>query len=493
MKKLNFSSGQVILYILLSIVLFALLLTSTNVWIYTYLNFVERRVNEIRALNIAEAGIEYYRWYLNHFPEDFTDGTGLPGPYYHNFQNRLGETIGQFILDITKPATGTTIVDIKSTGKLTTNPEFEKIIKAKLGRPSLAKYIFLIDDNVRFGEGTVVYGEIHSNKGIRFDGIAYNLVKSALITYSDPDHSGCKEWAVHTHVSPQDPCPPSNNPNPNDLPPRPDVFKVGRKIGVPTEDFIGISTNLSDLKSLAINNGVYFDFSGDNNYGYELILKENGTFDVYKVTSIISQSPQCRIYDTYEGFGNNSRYKHSTWSIRNKQFIGTYNYPSNGVIFIEDNVWVSGKIKNQRLLIASARFPENLAWMPNITINSDLLYTNYDGSDVIGLIAQKNINIGLKSEDDLRIDAAMIAQNGRVGRYYYSSECGPEYKREKIAVYGSIISRLRYGFSWVSGDTWVSGYRLREIIYNGNLLYSPPPFFPLASEFYNIIKWHEIK
>ncbi|MBV9159140.1 MAG: hypothetical protein JO019_00915, partial [Candidatus Kaiserbacteria bacterium] len=35
----------------------------------------------LQALHIAEAGLEYYRWFLAHNPNNLTNGTGLPGPY----------------------------------------------------------------------------------------------------------------------------------------------------------------------------------------------------------------------------------------------------------------------------------------------------------------------------------------------------------------------------------------------------------------------------
>ena len=484
------AKSQILFYVLFYLFLTVFIFTGSLVWINFYLSSVNREIQKIVALNIAESGIEYYRWYLNHFPRDFTDGTNQPGPYIHNFYNRVGEKIGEFVLEINPPLEGFSLVNIKSTGKLISS-NIKKTVETILGRPSVAKFSVAVDDNIRFGEGTVVYGEVHSNKGIRFDGLAYNLVKSSLLTYFDPDHSGCKEWAVHTHISPQDPCPDPNNPDPSTIPLRPDVFKAGREVGASLLDFVGLSADLSTLKNLAISNGIYLGFSGNNNYGYELVLKENN-FDVYKVTEIVPQSQGCVIYDMNEGYGNNSRYKHSTWSIKTKQFIGTYNYPSNGVIFVEDNVWVSGRVNNKKITIASAKFPENSAQMTNIIINNDLLYTNYNGQDSIGLIAQRNINVGLKSEDDLRIDAVLIAQNGRVGRYYYNSNCGPEYKRTKITIYGSIITRKRYGFSWVNGlGNYTSGYWLRELIYNANNLYFPPPYFPLASEFYSIFKWKE--
>ncbi|GIW66676.1 MAG: hypothetical protein KatS3mg095_0574 [Candidatus Parcubacteria bacterium] len=476
------NGGQVSSLILFFIFLIMSLFIGSSLFVTNYLNFQERKLNEIKALNIAESGIEYYRWFLNHFPTDYTDGTNRPGPYVHPFTNRLGDRLGEFVLDVSPITTGTYVAVIRSTGKLSGLLPVEKTIRSTLGRQSIAKFAFLLDDNVRFGSGTTVYGEIHSNKGIRFDGIAYNWVKSSLLTYKDPDHAGCEEWAVHTHVFPVDPCPPTT------LPQRNDVFKVGRQVGVQTADFVGISASLSNLKNLAQDNGRYFGYSGDNNYGYEIIFKENN-FDVYRVKSIIDQPRNCLIYDVHESYGSNSRFKHSTWSIKTKDYLGAYNYPSNGVIFVEDNVWLSGQIKNKKIIVGAAIFPEQESKMPNIIINNDLKYTFYDGSDSLGLIAQKNINIGLKSEDDLEIDGALLAQNGRVGRYLYDSNCGQEYKRSKIRVFGSIISRKRYGFSWVSGGTWVSGYNLREIFYDNNLLYYYPPYFPIASEFYSTLLW----
>src|SRR5690606_4445444 len=37
--------------------------------------------NRERALQIAEAGLDYYKWRLSHFPNDLTNGTGQAGPY----------------------------------------------------------------------------------------------------------------------------------------------------------------------------------------------------------------------------------------------------------------------------------------------------------------------------------------------------------------------------------------------------------------------------
>ena len=37
------------------------------------------RVDRERAIQIAEAGVDYYRWHLAHVPDDYQDGTGAAG------------------------------------------------------------------------------------------------------------------------------------------------------------------------------------------------------------------------------------------------------------------------------------------------------------------------------------------------------------------------------------------------------------------------------
>jgi hypothetical protein len=91
--------------------------------------------------------------------------------------------------------------------------------------------------------------------------------------------------------------------------------------------------------------------------------------------------------------------------------------------------------------------------------------------------------------DTLRIDAALVAQNGRAGRYYYNSSCGTAYQRAKLTLYGMIGSNGRYGFAYTDG----TGYSERDIIYDANLLYGPPPSFPLTSDQYQTISWDETK
>ncbi|MEI6843296.1 MAG: hypothetical protein WCK48_02205 [bacterium] len=485
MKKTKLQSGSILVQAFvfgtISIVIIGALISWAGV------NIKASRVAIYReqALQIAEAGIDYYRWHLAHNQTDYQDGTATSGPYIHDFLDKDGTKVGTFTLDITPPPTGFTLVKIKSTGKVLADPTVSRSILVQLAIPSLAKYAVVANDEMRFGEGTEVYGPIHSNGGIRFDGIAHNLITSGKNKYQDPDHSGGQEFGVHTHVN----TPPSSGVNeawrPLEAPNNPvqnrtDVFQAGRVFPVPLVDFVGLTTNLAQMKSLAQSNGKYISSSGAQ--GYHIILKTNDTFDLYKVTQLATAPGSCK--------NDQGQDKWGTWSIKSngQTFVANYPFPQNGIIFVEDNLWIDGQINGARLTIAVGRFPDNPSQRTSITINDNLLYTNYDGSDTIGLIAQENINVGLNSADTMRIDAALIAQNGRSGRYYYSSSCGSSYVRNTLTLYGMLGSFSRYGFAYTDG----TGYDTRNITYDANLLYGPPPSFPLTSDQYQTISWQEV-
>lgn len=479
LKKIKNEKGQLSLVVLIFGSVAILILSGFIIWADLNIKSAYRTNDRSLAFRIAEAGLEYYRWHLAHAPTDFQDGTGQAGPYLHNYYNRLGELIGQYSLEIIPPAVGSSVVTIRSTGTVAHDPTISKIIEVKLAKPSFAKYAAVLNDNVRFGQGTEVFGQIHSNLGVRFDGLAHNIVTSAVSSYDDPDHSGANEFGVHTHISPTDPLPPAQ------VPIRNDVFLAGRQFPVPAVDFTGITQALSDIKTDAQSSGFYRGASGVQ--GYDVVLKTNDTFDLFRVDSLTAPPSNCTNYLTQSGWG--------TWSISSETLLGNYPIPANGLIFIEDNVWVRGQINTARATIASGRFPDNPSTRSSITVTSDILYTNYDGTDTLSLIAQNNINIGMISDTDLRIDSALIAQNGRVGRYYYrppgggQNRCSPYHLRSSITSYGMIGSNQRYGFAYTDN----TGYTTRSLVYDANLLYSPPPSFPLTSDNYDQIFWSEVK
>ena len=122
------TKGALTLQILLFGAIAVILLSGFLIWADMIVKSILRYSERALAFTIAEAGVEYYRWHLAHNATDYTDGTGQPGPYTHDYFNKDNDKIGEFILDITPPISGSTIVTIKSTGKVVSDSSIEKIV-----------------------------------------------------------------------------------------------------------------------------------------------------------------------------------------------------------------------------------------------------------------------------------------------------------------------------------------------------------------------------
>lgn len=491
------------------------------------LSLLQQRLNITKiasnqAVHIAEAGVNYYRWVLYHDPEEYCNNevchdSALPyGPY--QYKDASGNITGYYELYITPPAiNGSTIVTVRSVGWENGHPSVKRAIEVKLGRASWSSFATLSNNDIRFGADTEVWGPIHSNGGIRFDGVAHNIITSALEYYDDPDHdeSGTDVLAfgVHTHNGAGNGSYNVTEEGNSGLPlPAPDqsaTFLSGREFPVPVVSFDLLDGYVSETYTKAASSGIIIDpratgtadpeseptlrdcINSACDEGFHIILKTDNTFDIKGVSAV------------YPKWSNNPSADSESLSIKTEGVAKTFNIPDNGIIFVKNRVWIDGQINNSKVNVLAFFEPfTDTANTADIIINNDLLYTNYNGADSIGLIAQGDIGPGLYSEGseigtedqmELRIDAAMIAKSGRVGRLYYKHNSGDEYpKRQKITIYGSLATNQRYGFNYSCGtsDQWCSGYKIRNIIYDNNLTLDPPTNFPTAGE-YTFISWKE--
>jgi type II secretory pathway pseudopilin PulG len=469
----KFSGGLILVNVIIFVGISITVVAALTTWGAAVLRSTQTLAAREQALQIAEAGIEYYRWHLAHAPLDYKDGTGGPGPYVHQVRDTNGVVVGEYSLEITPPPLGSTHITLRSTGTASSSPGISRTIEAEMAIPSFTGFAVVANEELYFSQGTEIFGPVHSNGGIRFDGIAHNLVTSAKSEYNDLSVPGGMEFGVYTMVAPADPHPPAA------VPPRPDVFMAGRTFPVPAVDFGGLTHDLAQLKAAAQSGGRYIPSSGKQ--GYHVKLKTNDTFDLYKVNSLTPPgNSKCKDNQNQGGWG--------TWSIQNEQFVANYPFPDNGIIFLEDHLWIDGTIDGARLTVAVGRFPEAPGQYRHVVINTDVRYTNYDGTDVLGIVSQGDIDIGLESNNVLRIDAALVAQNGRAARYYYSDDCGVGHQRDTLTLFGMIASHGRFGFAYTDG----TGYTTRNIIYDINLLFNPPPGFPLTSNQYEMISWREV-
>lgn len=431
-------------------------------------DFSQRQMASERALHIAEAGINYYRWHLAHDPDDFADGTGVEGQQYeHNYLDPQGESIGNFSLEIAPPTEGSSIVTIGSTGWSNEFPKIKRTITAQYGIPSFSRFSFLSNASSWYGTGITINGQVHSNNGIRMDGTNTSLVTSAKDEYRCGSETGCH--------------PPE---------PKPGVWGSGGDKGlwqfpVPVVDFDSISFNFAQMKEDAQNTGLYMDASGAS--GYHIIFFSDGTFRLFRVNS----TDYIRGYSVpgqglgEEGVGG-CRQLHQI--ITDETLLGTYDISDTPIIFVEDDLWVQGTITG-RLSVVAARFPI-VSSDVNIWIPNNITYANYDGSSVLGLISQNNIFLARDVPDDFQIDAVLMAQSGKVIRHGYFDWCGGTEGavKDKLTINGSIISYFKSYWNFGAGPE--SGFVEREINYDTNALFTPPPYFPTTGD-YELISWKE--
>lgn len=462
-KSKNQQTGFIIMYELIIIFIFSLVMVSVVTYAALQLRVQRSTAAREQAFHIAEAGINYYQWRLAHYPTDYQDGTGSAGPYIHDYVDKnTSQVIGRFSLEIDTPPLGSTIVTIRSTGYTLTNPNTKRTITTRYGIPSLAQYGFLTNSYVQVGSGSTFYGRFHSNSGIQFNGTATAPVTSARATYACQSGDGCS--GTHDGIWGSAGA----------------ATQAFWDFPVSSIDFSSITSDLAAIRTSAQANGIYLAASGAQ--GYSLVFNANSTVSIYRVTSLRAHQTG---YDVAGNAHNEDIDYNARTQLDGNPGVGgvqAFNMPTNGLIFIEDRTWVEGTVDG-RAMVAVGRLPYNPATAPSIIIPNNLVYEIQDGSDVLGLIGQKDILLSYFAPDDLNVHAAFIAQNGAFQRY-----CYPNTEKDTLTIYGSITSAGRAAiYSTCSGDQ--SGYPTRNYTYDSNLLYGPPPAYPLSDDGYQQITW----
>ncbi|HEX9503106.1 MAG TPA: hypothetical protein VF974_02170 [Patescibacteria group bacterium] len=460
--------GIVIIYEIVIIFIFSVVMLGIISYALYQIKLVNSITRKEQAFQIAEAGANYYQWHLAHFPTDYQDGTGAAGPYVHDFVDKnTQQTIGQYSLVITAPVNGSTIVTIQSTGYTVANPTQTRTVTVRYGIPSLARYAFLTNTDAWIGSTESVSGEFHSNGGIRFDGTGNAPIRSAKVTYTCQPYHGC----------------PGGQTQPGIWGTAPQSTQNFWSFPVPNVDFSGITSNLATIKTGAQSAGIYLPPS--NAQGYSLVFNSNNTVSVYKIMSLRA-TPQA--YDV-NNVVHNEYLDYGTGAGARVKQGSDYAIPANGLIYIEDRTWVEGTIAG-RVLVAAAKLPYNATTAPSILIPNNIVYTAKDGTVALGLLAQKDILVTYYAPTNLEVDAAMIAQNGSAQRYEFVDGSGaPISVLNSITIYGATTSFGVWTWSWGDGVTTYSGYTNTNTVYDTNLLFAPPPSFPLDSSGYQQLNW----
>lgn len=464
--------GSVLVYILVITSAVTIVLTSALSFVSSQTTYGLQAVSKERALRIAESGVYFYRWYLAHQVEGRTvsqiqefwndDPLGVASAYEADYLDPSGSAMGRYSVEVTPPETGSTIVTVTSTGWTYKHPNIRRTIRVRFRRPAWSEYALLGNQMQRMGSGTEVNGKVFVNNGVHFDGVAENIVQSAVETYYDSDND-VDAWKPGVWSSWSNEYNTSMSSN---------VFLAGKSYPEPSVDFNSVTADLGYIKSQAQAGhsgdgcgtyGCYFD---NSNQGRHIILNSNGTFSIRKVR-------------TFNNPGNGGCGNCTNEITAYQGSASTYTIPNDGVIFVEDNIWLEGTLNDKRLTIVSANLISANA--VNLYVQHDIAYAHNDGSEVLGVIAQNDIETTKNSESVLTMDGAYLAQNGRVGRTNYGNT------KSTITVYGAIATNQRYGFAYTDG----TGYTNRNLYYDNNLLYNPPPYFPTGTQ-YSIDLWEEL-
>jgi hypothetical protein len=423
------------------------------------------------SLEIAEAGVNYYRWCLNNGIEDQCLGD-------KDFYDVEGELMGTFSLSATSTEScGQTIKrNIVSIGRTDDFPNMKREINVLYGRASVAKYAYLINDNVWAGPDREIRGLYHSNGGIRMDGENQSLV------ISDKD-----EW-VCTSSFGCSPCPVNNGcRQEGNTCYCPGVFTTTEKsnpdlFSYPNDyfDFSGITIDLTDIKTAANTcfGGLYLPPSIDlnnNGKGYHVVFQNNGTFNVYIITDL----------NRYYGYNNEEGWHYDYFGINKQTLYGNYPIEENcSLAFIEDDVWVEGTVRGKFTLASANIIDPNKD--TNVVIYNNINYTELDGTDGLLVLGENNVLISPTAPDIMELRGIFLAQKGRFGINHYSSII-----KDRLEIYGSIVSNGRVGTQWTSGSSIISGFLIRENYFDTNMVYSPPPFVPYSEYDFRIINWEE--
>ncbi len=517
--------GFILYTVLAMIVVLSIVIGSVGMMIAVNVSGARQNEMSQRAFNAAEAGANYYLWHLSHNTSDFKDGNSTPatpdatlgyGPYTHNYVDTNGRLIGTYTLWINPQGNGSTIAKVRSIGKATSaSGTSTRTIEVKIGAPSYASYGLIADGQIWFGSTESASGPVHTNSGVRLDGASDSDVTSSRATYVPSSSLGGNGstsrpgvWCDSSVTTPV-------NCNTRS--------KVDWRYPVPSIDFNQLSADLCTLKKQAFSSdastaslatqanactqvptsrtpGYLPQTSTTGTYsatrGYLITLNNNDTYDIESVTAV-----------------NDTLTPYTSALTRSSVATGVA-VPANDVIFVEDNVWIRTATNyNGRVTIASGRLATSSN--TNITVADDVLYQYKDGSNVIGLVAEGSFYIApyaipSTGNFDFEVDAAVIAQSGDAaytGFTYNSNtnKCSRGWSgaSQKFLFYGSVATRGLWTWTYSQGSSscadavsdgkggYVSGVLNNTTQYDYNLLYGPPPYFPITST-YNILEWREV-
>lgn len=457
-KSLN--QGFLLVVVLVFAAVFLTILTSFLTFIVTQSRLIEQRVELEQAGQIAEAGINYYKWYLSHYPNATT--SSVTSQYF----DPEGAAIGEYTVTMASTTFCGVVASrqVTATGYTYKEPNVRRTVSARYAQPSVADYSYIINSDVWVGSDAQIVGPYHTNGGVRMDGTHNSTVTSGQASWQCTPSFGCTPTSTRNGVF-------TTTANAN-----PALFEFP---SAPI-NYAGITVDLATIQNRAQSGGgLYFGPSGRE--GYHVIFLSDGRVEVRRVNGKQNEP---------NGYAW-GRYMHI---LNGTTLIGTYTIPAScPVLYFEDQIWLEGTVRgNVTLAVADV---DTTGVDPSIILNNNILY----GTASSGLlaIAEKDVVIGLVVPDNMYLNGVFIAQNGAFGRNFYNTSmpnAWEEYiQRDSLTMTGTIVSNGRVGTKWVDSITgdFESGFENRYNTFDRNLSVNPPPFIPNTSDVYEFSDWRD--
>jgi len=464
--------GIVIVLVLVFAAVFGLSVSALTSFIFSQSKLGASKETREKAFGIAEAGLEYYHWFLTHNPGNLKDGTTSSGPYVHTYSDPETGSIGSFSLSVQGNLKCGQLqsIDITSVGTANADTQFKRTVFGRHAAPSVAEYAYIIGENVWAGSDRDITGPYHSNGAVRMDGTNNSIVTSGVATWTCPAGDfGCTTSHTVNGVF-------GDGPNSN-------LWSYPEA----TISFSTMASNFSNLKTYAISSGIYLapysttqiNYSGYYTAvnGYHLKFNSNGTVDIYRVTNTTG----------YWGYRSDIGWTPDYHVITAETFIQRKTIPTDcPVIFVEDKTWIEGTVKGKVTVITADLV--NAGYNPDVIIKNSINYSTQNGSDGLTVISENGIFIPPVSQNTLTLNGIFVAQGDRFGRPYYEGDT-----KSQLTIRGSIISNKRVGTSWTcEGGAVCSGYLNRDNSYDRLQTTNPPPFTPSSTTTQQYILWQEL-
>ncbi len=432
------------------------------------LNRAASQLRRTTALQAAEAGIAdylaklaedhaYFAHYVHPAESTRTSGATVLGagsawtggatwtyPASPNAWRSLPTVAGsnngyEYNVQITPPTVASPSVRIVATGRKKNATREMRRLEVEVRPSSIADYVMLTNQSISYGSAATTRGKIYAGfnnagvgQSVNHAGNAYaSVYAEGAVRNTSLGLSNMAASQLHDGAREYD-----------------STSSPSIRSGLPSPILFSTFVNsIADVRSAAaVAPGLLLDDAAT--HAWRLTFNADATVTVTRCTrsgtsNLAAVAPTC-----------------------NTATQTTVPVPSNGAIYVEQSVMVRGVVDGQVTV-----FSNN-----DVVVGEDVSY-ELPGDDVLGLIAQNYLYIAQWATTNLNLSAAIIARSG--GYQSWSND-------------GSHGTYTHNGAVATNLGGAMSMFTTRNYLYDSNLLFLQPPYWPGVGDAYVIVGYREL-